>query len=165
MTAPPLPTVAAGVADPAELGILRWNDGYLLGYQPMDDVHEEFVHLVSQLQQAPDADLAALLDSFVTHAASHFGEEDRWMQETDFPARKCHINEHAAVMKSVLEVRELLAQGNTAVARSLAAELAGWFPGHADYLDSALSHWMSMRRLGGKPIVLRRSVESGRVGT
>ena len=31
-----------------------------------------------------------------------------------------------------------------------------WFPGHADYLDSALSHWMFKRRFGGKPMVLRR---------
>ncbi len=154
----------ADLADADDLAILRWHDGYLLGYQPMDHVHEEFVELVGQLQQAADAELPALLESFVAHAESHFGEEDRWMRETDFPARECHINEHAAVMKSVMEVRELLAKGNHAVVRDLAAELAGWFPGHADYLDSALSHWMCKRRLGGKPIVLRRGVESGRVG-
>ena len=39
-----------------------------------------------------------------------------------------------------------------------AEHLLAWFPGHADYLDSALAHWMCKQRLGGKPVVLRRGV-------
>lgn len=151
-------TPVSGLANPADINNLRWSDAFILGYPPMDMVHAEFVELVGQLQCAGDAELSALLDAFVAHAEAHFGEEDRWMNETAFPARECHINEHAAVMKSVLEVRELLVQGNFAVCRDLADELAKWFPGHADYLDSALSHWMCKKRLGGKPIVLRRNI-------
>jgi hypothetical protein len=47
-----------------------------------------------------------------------------------------------------------------AVCRRLGSELAAWFPGHADYLDSALAHWMCKRTLGGKPVVLRRNIRS-----
>ena len=68
------------------------------------------------------------------------------------------MNEHAAVLKSVREVQELLALGDTGVCRRLARELANWFPGHADYLDSALAHWMCQQRLGGKPVVIRRDL-------
>lgn len=137
---------------------LQWHDGLLLGYQPMDATHEEFVHCVAALQQASDAELPARLEAFAEHAVRHFGEEERWMAQTQFPARECHIDEHAAVLKSVREVQALLAQGNTAVCRRLAHELAQWFPGHADYLDSALAHWMCKQRLGGKPVVIRRDL-------
>jgi len=143
---------------PTETTPIHWHDGLLLGYAPMDAVHEEFVHCVQALQAAPDAELPALLAQLADHAVRHFGEEDRWMEDTQFPARECHINEHAAVMKSVGEVQALLAQGNTAVCRRLAQELANWFPGHADYLDSALAHWMCKQRLGGKPVVIRRDL-------
>ncbi|MES2784211.1 MAG: hypothetical protein V4684_02015, partial [Pseudomonadota bacterium] len=44
------------------------------------------------------------------------------------------------------------------VGRRLADELAHWFPAHVQHLDSALAHWVSKRRTGGKPIVLRRNV-------
>jgi hemerythrin len=44
------------------------------------------------------------------------------------------------------------------VGRSFLQELARWFPGHADYLDSALAAWMCKRQFGGKPVVLQRSV-------
>ena len=137
---------------------LQWHDGLLLGYQPMDATHEEFVLCVAALQRASAAELPARLEAFAEHAVRHFGEEDRWMEQTQFPARECHINEHAAVLKSVREVQALLAQGNTELCRRLAQELAQWFPGHADYLDSALAHWMCKQRLGGKPVVIRRQL-------
>lgn len=137
---------------------LTWHDGLLLGYAPMDDVHEEFVQCVEALRDARDEQLPRALEALAEHAVHHFAEEDRWMEETQFPARECHINEHAAVLKSVREVQALLAQGNTQICRRLAQELADWFPGHADYLDSALAHWMCKQRLGGKPVVVRRDM-------
>lgn len=141
---------------------LEWTDALLLGYPAMDRTHEEFVQAVEALRQAPDALLAARLADLRVHLERHFGEEDRWMTETDFPPRDCHIDEHAAVLNSVREVQALLDQGgSTEPCRRLADELVRWFPGHADYLDSALAAWMCKRRHGGKPIVVRRSIASG----
>ena len=84
--------------------------------------------------------------------------ENTWMVDSAFPPRECHIDEHAAVMQSVDDVRLLLSRGDTAVCRRLVAELIQWFPSHADHLDSALAHWISKLRTGGKPVVLRRGV-------
>ncbi|WP_119155285.1 hemerythrin domain-containing protein [Caldimonas tepidiphila] len=137
---------------------LSWTDALLLGYAPMDEDHQEFVELVEAMQKAADGELPALVEAFAAHAKAHFEAENAWMVETDFPARDCHIDEHAAVLRSVEQVRQRLAGGDFAIARRLAAELAGWFPGHADYLDSALAHWMCKRRLGGKPVVIRRDI-------
>lgn len=141
---------------PSNDSALTWHDGLLLGYAPMDHVHEDFVQCVVALREASDAALPAALAALRAHALDHFGQEDRWMVETEFPARECHINEHAAVLQSIDEVQALLAQGNTQICRRLTEELSQWFPGHADYLDSALAHWMCKQRLGGKPVVLRR---------
>ena len=63
-----------------------------------------------------------------------------------------------AVLGSAREVEPLVAAGNIAIGREFAAELARWFPGHADYLDSALAHWLVKKSAGGKPVVLRRNV-------
>ena len=140
---------------------MHWNDRYLLGYTPIDEVHEEFVGLVGRMQQAADADLAGLLAEFTHHCEQHFALENRWMLETDFPPRDCHIDEHAAVLASVHEVGEMFAKGELGadVVRDLIEHLADWFPKHADQLDSALAHWMAKKRLGGKPVVLRRGLQ------
>ncbi|WP_028081961.1 bacteriohemerythrin [Solimonas soli] len=140
--------------------VFTWTDRYKLGYERMDDTHRDFVEKVDALLTAGDDALLARLDDFIAHADAHFGEEKEWMQTTGFPAADCHIDEHAAVMKSVHEVRELLAGSPGprafAAARSLGRALVDWFPGHATYLDSALSAWMCKRVYGGKPVVFQR---------
>ena len=125
----------------------------------MDDTHREFVETVDGLLTCADADLVARFEDFIRHAEEHFGEEDEWMRKTDFPPKDCHIDEHAAVLRSVRQVLDLIRrEGDVAEGRRLAAALADWFPGHAFHLDSALSHWMVKRSHGGKPVVLRRNV-------
>ena len=149
------------MTDITEPAPLDWSDALLLGYGPMDARHEEFVEVVTALQVAAPHELAARLSAVAEHLQAHFDEEDRWMRDTGFPARDCHADEHAAVLQSVRQVQNLLERGDASECHRLAHELARWFPGHADYMDAALAHWLCKRRLGGKPVVLRRGVASG----
>ncbi|ACY34997.1 bacteriohemerythrin [Comamonas thiooxydans] len=137
---------------------LVWGDHLLMGHGPMDELHEEFVELIALLQTAEDSELPSLLQAMQTHLQHHFAEEDQWMLSTGFPPRDCHIDEHAAVLKSVAEVRVKLAEGDIALCRDLTKALVDWFPGHATHLDSALAHWLSKQRFGGKPVVIRRNI-------
>lgn len=138
-----------------------WTDAYALGYAQMDETHHEFVETVNAMLCASDEAFPAALDAFADHAKRHFDQEAEWMTKTNFPAAECHIDEHNAVMKSVLQVQEMVKSGHEKgidVGRSLAAELVRWFPGHADYLDSALSQWMVKKSFGGAPVVIRRNI-------
>ena len=135
---------------------VAWHDEHALGHAPMDREHETFVRLIDTLNQASDENLVTALDALAAHAQRHFETENTWMAETGFPPRGCHVDEHAAVLRSVQGVQQRLAQGDVAVARRLGAELEAWLPAHAQHLDSALAHWMCKLRLGGKPVVLRR---------
>lgn len=137
-----------------------WSDARLLGFTPMDDVHEEFYVIALRLVTCTEANAARAMDAFEEHALSHFRQEDQWMESSDFPPRDCHIAEHAAVLNSVREVKELLnhGRGGAEMVRDFGMYLFEWFPGHADYLDSALAAWMTKRSLGGQPVVLRRKL-------
>ena len=132
----------------------------VLGYRPMDDVHAEFVDVISRARDCPDADFVKHLDDVIDHLREHFEAEDAWMRETSFPPRDCHMQEHAAVLRSADEVRALGGGRLLEVGRSFVTELANWFPGHADHLDSALAAWMCMRAHGGKPIVVHRRADA-----
>lgn len=137
---------------------LVWSDKFKLGYEPMDETHEEFVEIVNAMLTCADEKLTAQLALFAMHAETHFSQERAWMLATDFPSIDCHVSEHDAVMRSVTEVQDVLANGGSAeVVRRLAEALIDWFPAHADYLDAPLSHWIVKRRLGGVPIVIRRN--------
>lgn len=133
-----------------------WNDSYLLGHAGIDDTHREFVELVDALMTAEDDGLEEALVAFERHAEAHFEQENLWMSLDGFPARDCHVDEHDKVLASVREVKEELAAGNRQVVRELALALKDWFPGHADYMDSALATWLVRRRHAASPLVFRR---------
>jgi hemerythrin len=137
-----------------------WSDARLLGYKPMDDTHKEFFDVAFRLVICDSGNAEAALAAFESHAVSHFGQEEDWMHSTAFPATNCHVEEHAAVLKSTRELRAALMEGRAGVGlvHDFAIHLFQWFPGHADYLDSALAAWMSKKTYGGKPVVLRRKL-------
>lgn len=133
-----------------------WDDRYLLGYNPMDKNHREFVDLVNRLLIAGDDAIPAAMTEMVNHLEGHFAEETQWMSEGEYPARECHVDEHEKVLASAREVMQKLAAGNVKICRSFAQALKDWFPGHADYMDSALSNWMVKKKYHGLPVVLKR---------
>lgn len=78
-------TQDANAPTPASDNSLAWSDARLLGFTPMDDVHEEFYTLALQLVTCSDASAADVIERFEQHAISHFEQEDEWMRSTNFP--------------------------------------------------------------------------------
>jgi hemerythrin-like metal-binding protein len=148
---------------PANSASFTWTDARLLGFKPMDDTHEDFYRVAQALLISDESTVLDALKAFERHAVEHFEQEDEWMRTTEFPPRDCHIEEHEAVLKSTREVIQMVTEGRGGVplAHDFAVYLFQWFPGHADYLDSALAAWMSKQTFGGKPVVLRRGVTKG----
>lgn len=135
-----------------------WTDLFKLGLTPMDETHEEFVQLVGDMERADDAQFIAVFERFVTHAEAHFAQEKQWMEQSAFPPRDCHVQEHERVLHALYEVRPVLKTGRIDVGRSLVQALREWFPNHADFMDASLAQWMVKRQAGGKPVVLKRGV-------
>ena len=132
-----------------------------LGFGEMDATHREFVERVDALMQADDVGIPHALGALAEHLRSHFDEERHWMTSTGFPSAACHLEEHAAVLRSVDEVQALVATGELRVARALAFELTRWFPEHTDAMDRGLAKWMIKLRLGGEPIAFHPRMTDG----
>jgi hemerythrin len=133
----------------------QWQDRYKLGFDPMDQIHLEFVQVVDRLIQSDDiSEIRACLESIECHALEHFNTENQWMLESDFPAAQCHMEEHESVLASI---REVSANFDPQLAKDLGMALMEWFPGHADYLDSALATWMVKKKFAAAPLVFRRN--------
>ena len=133
----------------------EWREEYSVGVASMDNTHHEFVECVDTMLRADDAGLAEALCAFTEHAGSHFGQEGRDMQASAYESAGCHVDEHAAVLRSAEEVRLALKQGRYDVVRAFAQALADWFPEHARVMDLGLARWLVQRRLGGSPVVIR----------
>lgn len=144
---PPAPSIVPG---------LSWDEAYATGHLSMDETHQEFVDCVHALLTVENDGLATALEAFAEHIHRHFGDEDRAMRETAYGAAGCHIDEHAAVRRSLDEVRTALAQGRPQVVRAFASALADWFPEHVRVMDQGLARWLVQQQLGAAPVVIRR---------
>lgn len=128
---------------------LDWSPALALQQPQMDATHEEFVALLAACETALGADDATLLahwNTLVEHTVEHFGQEDRWMAATGFAPENCHAFQHQAVLNVMQECgkRAALAEGaDFEPLRVAVAELATWFPQHAQMMDAALAQHMA----------------------
>ena len=128
---------------------LVWSEALQLELPQMDDTHREFVDLLAAVQRADDADLLTHWNTLVAHTVDHFGQEDRWMQETGYASGNCHAVQHKVVLQVMREGATRAADGELPLLRLIAGELAQWFPQHAQSMDAGLA--LHLRSVGHDP--------------
>ncbi len=124
------------------MSLLTWSERLSLGHPAMDETHEQFVAMLNALGAAQGDEVLPRLDDFIAHTEAHFGQENTWMEEVQYPRIGCHRNEHANILEVVREVRNRVAAGEERYARTLAEALAEWFPVHAASMDAMLAAFM-----------------------
>jgi hemerythrin len=104
--------------------------------QELDRDHAELQALAGAFAAAQADRRVALdvLEALRGHAAAHFAFEDEELRKLGGPDMQCHLDEHAAVLASLAQVRDVLADSATPLAtverlvQSLSAELLRWLP-------------------------------------
>jgi hemerythrin-like metal-binding protein len=126
------------------MNTIEWSDALQLDFEPMDAVHQAFVHLLAMAQSAPDDALAQTWSAVIDHTVDHFGREDAWMLKTGFSSADNHILQHRVVLNVMREGLVMARAGDFKPVREMATELAAWFAKHTQSLDAALA--LHMRR-------------------
>jgi hemerythrin-like metal-binding protein len=125
---------------------LQWSDALSLDLPLMDETHREFVALLARAADASDDLLVDAWTALIAHTDEHFAQEDRWMRQTRFASVNCHTTQHSVVLSVLREGLARGAAGQPEVIRTMAHELAIWFPQHAQSMDAALA--LHLRGLG-----------------
>ena len=61
------------------MALLNWDDRLLVGVEPMDQTHREFVELLGELARAAEADTISALDRLIEHTVLHFRQEEEFI--------------------------------------------------------------------------------------
>ena len=121
------------------MNTLEWSDALVLGFEPMDRVHREFVVLLKQAQSATDAQLPGAWSEVVDHTAQHFERENQWMRKAHFAGATDHMLQHRVVLNLLRDGLAMTRHGDLLPVRLMAQELAAWFVKHTQSLDAALA--------------------------
>jgi hemerythrin-like metal-binding protein len=73
-------------------------DNPKLNIASMDDRHDGFLKLLTEIQSCSSTEFLPLFDKMVEHTKEHFGFEEEMMHRYDFYARQEHIDEHANLL-------------------------------------------------------------------
>lgn len=122
------------------MAAMEWTDKLVLGLEPMDRTHVEFVDAYNRLLNVSGAALLDEMDAFIAHSVEHFDQENRWMEKIGFPG--CHKAEHDRVLAVCRDVRKRMERGDDALGRQLIQELPLWFDNHVATMDAALSAYI-----------------------
>jgi hemerythrin len=93
-----------------------------VGYELIDNDHDEFISLLNQLDAADNADFPALFQQLYEHTEQHFDRENQLMKQFGFPAEKEHKGEHQRVLGEFKQFKTRIDKGMIAFGRSFVRE-------------------------------------------
>jgi hemerythrin len=123
---------------------INWDDGYLIGIQQFDDDHKLLVQLLGEVYNAflsrkpGDRKPQEILDSLAAYTVAHFGGEEEWMRDCDYPRREQHILEHKAFILRLSEFQRNFREGTGQLTLDIISYLRVWLLTHIAVSDSDL---------------------------
>jgi hemerythrin len=132
------------------------------GDTQLDADHRNIQNAIDVLCSAGDSARISALDELRKVVASHFETEDIDLQRMGDGNAKCHIDEHAAVLVSLDDVRIALVsrerdeEFKSNLVSRLGTQLLQWLPMHVREMDTSLVKYRIAQRFGGAPVNLVR---------
>jgi len=112
----------------------------IVGYDLIDNDHDEFISLLNKLESASNADFAVLFQQLYEHTEQHFERENQLMKQFAYPGEGEHKGEHQRVLGEFKQFKTRVDKGIITFGRSFVRDrLPQWFGLHVTTMDSALA--------------------------
>jgi hemerythrin len=122
------------------MALIEKADIHIVGYDLIDNDHDEFISLVNQLEAADNANFPALFQQLYQHTEQHFDRENQLMKQLSFPGQTEHKGEHQRVLGEFKQFKSRVDKGLITFGRSFVKDrLPQWFGLHVTTMDSALA--------------------------
>ncbi len=127
--------------------LLPWGPQMCLGIASIDSQHEKLVGMLNKLYDGFENGkgkevLGPVLDELVEYTATHFRFEEKIFDEIDYPKKRDHKREHAALVDQVLAVRAKFKQGESVLTQEVMQFLKNWLVKHILGSDKAYAPYM-----------------------
>ncbi len=112
----------------------------------IDELHDSLRRLTHDLNNCSDENVCYAYEQVIIAAERTFAEEQLLIKRHEFPAGRCHLEQHARVLGALHQAHSSVMRGDHNLAIHLGAHLLPeWFELHNATLDAALSVWASYK--------------------
>jgi hemerythrin len=119
---------------------IEWIDSLSVGVDEIDDQHRELIGRINQLALARENErgpevTATVLAGLKAYIVEHFGLEESYFREFEYPGAEAHIAEHEDFKRRVAEFRAAYSRGEAALDDEILGFLKSWLTKHISYSD------------------------------
>ena len=143
---------------------IQWSQDMALGVPEVDDAHKIFIDELTSLLNMPDEQFGSVFMLMVARLESDFREEDRLMEDIEYPGLQGHREQHARVLAALHHVMPHVMNGDLSLGREAAELLPQWFLFHLSTMDTALAFALDIEGVDINPSTIRLAAERIRQG-
>ena len=110
----------------------------------LDALHDSLRQLTQQLHDCAQDEICSAYEQLLITAEKAFAAEQLLMEKHEFPATRCHLEQHARVLCALHQAHPAVMTGDHNVAIHVGGRLLPeWFELHNSTLDASVSVWAS----------------------
>jgi len=122
------------------MAFLNWNDNLNIGILQIDVQHKNLVNMINQLYEAMSTGkgkevVGKIVKEMAGYTITHFGTEEKLMQQHGYPELSQHKKEHELFVKKVQEFSSEIQKGNLIITSNVANFLKEWLIKHIQGTD------------------------------
>jgi hemerythrin len=110
----------------------------------LDALHDSLRQLAQHLNDCAHDEICSAYEQLLITAEKAFAAEQLLMEKHDFPATRCHLEQHARVLCALHQAHPAVMTGDHNLAIHVGGRLLPeWFELHNSTLDASVSVWAS----------------------
>lgn len=119
---------------------LPWDASYSVEVKIFDEQHKQLFEFINRLHDGMEAGhshevLVEILDGLVEYTMTHFADEERLMEESNYPDYTKHKEEHENLISKVIAYQEDVTAGNAKLDKAVLDFLIDWLKNHIAKTD------------------------------
>mgnify|MGYP000184110535 CR=1 FL=1 len=120
--------------------LINWDDSMSVRLPAMDNQHKRLVAMINELHDAMSQGrgreaLKDILNRLNEYVATHFRDEERYMQSVNYPKLEAHKSEHQKFTKRVQELTQSFRASQVSLTIDTMKFLQEWLVNHIKRVD------------------------------
>ncbi|OQA04086.1 MAG: Bacteriohemerythrin [Planctomycetes bacterium ADurb.Bin401] len=130
------------------MAFFEWTDELSIGVEKIDSQHKRLVEIINEYYEAAQSGqseqaVREAVGKLINYAGTHFADEEKLMEEKNFPQIDLHKQMHKRLTEDVINFAEKLAKDEKIFSLEMAVFLKGWLENHIAQTDKKIGHFLT----------------------
>ena len=126
------------------MNFLRWSEELSVNINSIDTQHKKLIELIANFYEniknrTNGQNISVLIKGMKDYTTMHFGTEERYMRQYNYPEYELHKREHDSFIAKVKEIEDKFNNGHLVISFEITNFLKEWIKKHILEIDKKYS--------------------------